>query len=380
MLIKRNKRERTREKIHRLVDTHNINHQQVSATTPIHLQSSPSTHKYNTSIIHLSTYPLVPVGTSREHSKMIKLLLIASVFFRLCDVFGYVHPQISISIHRTHSHFHSSASEGYLVTSCKAFKQTDFFVEGPSLDTKPDYDQIHGPLGPALDRLFLMVFRKKMAKLVGEEKDSKLPNDDYQGLMELTSKMNASYSQEEVQKIAQEVLKSLFPDFILNNFGWMFAKPFPEFSSKMNAWATFYAGIWLMGECEVNDCKVDGGGIGKNQGLLVKRCRFLEESGCASVCVNACKVPTQNFFMQDMGLPLTMEPNYETGECQFSFGLTPTIEDELAAKNTPCLSRCPTTRALKRRHIAEIASKSQTNAIAEDDNKCFMMDIDTSAS
>jgi hypothetical protein len=76
----------------------------------------------------------------------------------------------------------------------------------------------------------------------------------------------------------------------------------------MNAWATKWAGTWLMGECEVNDCTVDGGLTGKNQGLLVKRCRFLEESGCASVCVNSCKIPTQNFFLNDMGLPLTVCP------------------------------------------------------------------------
>ena len=95
-----------------------------------------------------------------------------------------------------------------------------------------------------------------------------------------------------------------------------------------------------MGECVINDCEVDGGGLGYKQGLLVKRCRFLEESGCASICVNACKLPTQRFF-DDMGIPLTMKPNYENNECQFSFGLTPTLEDELKAKRTPCLSRCP---------------------------------------
>jgi Beta-carotene isomerase D27-like, C-terminal len=38
--------------------------------------------------------------------------------------------------------------------------------------------------------------------------------------------------------------------------------------------------------------------------LQVKRCRYLEDAGCASVCVNTCKVPTQEFFMKDMGLPL----------------------------------------------------------------------------
>jgi len=96
-----------------------------------------------------------------------------------------------------------------------------------------------------------------------------------------------------------------------------------------------------MGECVINDYELDGGGIARGQGLLVKRCRFLEESGCASICVNACKIPTQNFFNDDMGLPLTMTPDYETGECQFSFGVLPSVEDELKAKRTPCLSRCP---------------------------------------
>lgn len=38
----------------------------------------------------------------------------------------------------------------------------------------------------------------------------------------------------------------------------------------------------------------------------VCRCRYLEETGCASVCINSCKLPTQRFFAEDMGLPLTM--------------------------------------------------------------------------
>mmetsp|Transcript_28540 Transcript_28540/g.43688 ORF Transcript_28540/g.43688 Transcript_28540/m.43688 type:complete len:219 (+) Transcript_28540:43-699(+) len=195
--------------------------------------------------------------------------------------------------------------------------------------------------------------------------------------------------QAECQALSQMVLCSLFPDLILNNFGWMFAKPFPEFSRKMNAWATFYAGVWLMGEVEINDCEIDGEGnnedgevtIGKNQGLLVKRCRFLEESGCASVCVNSCKIPTQNFFRENMGLPLTMEPDYETGECQFSFGLTPSLEQELAAINTPCLARCPSSMASKRKHLSKSASAMESQEkmkIESSDNRCYMMEDPTS--
>lgn len=42
----------------------------------------------------------------------------------------------------------------------------------------------------------------------------------------------------------------------------LFAKPFPEFSCKMNAWATALTCQWLMGPCKVNDVEVDGGKVG----------------------------------------------------------------------------------------------------------------------
>ena len=56
--------------------------------------------------------------------------------------------------------------------------------------------------------------------------------------------------------------------------------------------------------------------VGKGYGVLVQRCRYLEQSGCAAVCVNSCKVPTQEFFATKMGIPLTMTPNYEDFSCQ----------------------------------------------------------------
>lgn len=226
------------------------------------------------------------------------------------------------------------------------------FIEGPPLETKPKYEDIHGPLGPLFDKLFLIVFRKTMAEQVGV--DSNLQADNYEGLMELTAALNARYSdRKQVHAIAQNVLRCLFPSWLPGAFTWMFAKPFPEFSARMNAWATMIAGVWLMGECELNDSEIDGGKIGVKQGVLVKRCRFLEESGCASVCINSCKIPTQNFFIEDMGLPLTMTPDYETGECQFSFGLTVSSEGEFDAKKTPCISRCPSAGGMRKWHEGE---------------------------
>jgi len=129
------------------------------------------------------------------------------------------------------------------------------------------------------------------------------------------------------------------------------------------------AGTWLMGECEVNDCEVDEGmGDGQNQGVLVKRCRFLEESGCASVCVNSCKIPTQKFFSENMGLPLTMTPDYDTFECQFSFGLNPSNKGEADAMNTPCLSRCPTSGGMRRWHSSSKTTLPTTGLKTTEDS------------
>ena len=90
----------------------------------------------------------------------------------------------------------------------------------------------------------------------------------------------------------------------------------------------------------------DGGGEdakgqapGYRQGVLLERCRVLEEGGCASVCLNVCKVPTQNFF-SDLGLDVELRPDYETFECRFVYGKKPPPAGEDPAFDTPCFAQC----------------------------------------
>jgi hypothetical protein len=89
---------------------------------------------------------------------------------------------------------------------------------------------------------------------------------------------------------------------------------------------------------------VNGESPGYRQGVLLERCRVLEEGGCASVCLNVCKLPTQQFFNEVVGLPVTLEPNYETFECRFVYGKTPPPPELDKAFNTPCFSQCPITK------------------------------------
>ena len=59
---------------------------------------------------------------------------------------------------------------------------------------------------------------------------------------------------------------------------------------------------------------------GERGGLLVEKCKFLQESGCKGLCLHQCKIPAQEFFKETLGLDLTVRPNFETQECQWSFG------------------------------------------------------------
>lgn len=258
------------------------------------------------------------------------------------------------------------------LVQCRSSITALHVAAGPDPETKPDYDNIHGPLGKELDRVFLKTFRSSLAKNTGI--DSSLPKDDYLGIIELAAAMNARFSDRaKIQQLAQDTLRDLFPSWLPGQYSILFSKPFPEFSARMNAWATRMGGTWLMGECEVNDIEIDGQ-IYKDQGLLVKRCRFLEESGCASVCVNACKIPTQNFFIEDMGLPLTMTPDYETYECQFSFGVMPNSQEELDAKSTPCLARCPSSGGLRKWHDDGSSKIGNSSGFSLESDLCQFMD------
>ncbi|KXZ56875.1 hypothetical protein GPECTOR_1g79 [Gonium pectorale] len=135
----------------------------------------------------------------------------------------------------------------------------------------------------------MALFRRKMVSALGS--DTSLSG--YDAIIDLTRRLNSKFrTAAETQEATRAILNALFPSWLPGAFKW------------------------LMGPCKVNDVEIDGGAVGKGHGVLVERCRYLEQAGCASVCINSCKVPTQAFFAKDMGLPLTMTPNYDDFSCQ----------------------------------------------------------------
>lgn len=45
--------------------------------------------------------------------------------------------------------------------------------------------------------------------------------------------------------------------------------------------------------------------------VKIQRCRYLESVQCKGACASICKLPTQAFFTEDLGMPVTMTPNFD---------------------------------------------------------------------
>lgn len=228
-----------------------------------------------------------------------------------------------------------------------------------------DDDAMSGPLGRFADAFFMDRFRTALAHA-----NLRLPEEyppGYDGMMRMIKEsMEDAPSADALVVRSRATLNSLFPDWpptfglsdrvgLLFWFEVLFARPFPAFSSKLNAWVTWWAAQWLMGPCDLGDLPGDDdgnddgegaptaraeAGDGRGQLVLVRRCRYLESGSCASLCVNSCKLPTQQFFNEDMGVPMRMVPDYDTYECRFEFGVRPTPEDEEEARSVSCFAGC----------------------------------------
>mmetsp|Transcript_30628 Transcript_30628/g.45319 ORF Transcript_30628/g.45319 Transcript_30628/m.45319 type:complete len:387 (+) Transcript_30628:50-1210(+) len=97
---------------------------------------------------------------------------------------------------------------------------------------------------------------------------------------------------------------------------------------------------------------------GSYGGLVVNKCKFLQESNCKGMCLHSCKLPAQQLF-DELGLPLRVIPNFDSQECQWSFGeIAPPVESDDKWPQG-CLQGCTTRRTLadlKTKGEAELAN------------------------
>ncbi|MCD7461054.1 hypothetical protein HAX54_045067 [Datura stramonium] len=187
------------------------------------------------------------------------------------------------------------------------------------------------------DNLFLSLFRNKMIQETGW--DSKKPG--YDGLIEVAHRLTVGQDNAETRDAAVRILRSLFPPLLLELYRMLVAPiDSGKFAALMVARVTALSCQWLMGPCAVNSVDLPNG-TSLMSGVFVEKCKYLEESKCVGVCINTCKLPTQTFFKDHMGVPLLMEPNFTDYSCQFKFGILPPQQEVDDALKEPCLAICP---------------------------------------
>jgi hypothetical protein len=223
-------------------------------------------------------------------------------------------------------------------------------------DGSVDYSSIDAS---PISKVLIRTIRGLLVKEVGEDTDPRAW-DDFDAVLTPVREVNdMKGTARDVTVRAKRVFAGILPALYI---GWVppiwknaIRKVAPQWASNF-AFVLVFTTLfpWLMGPMEGIDhvdVEVPEGlrkifkflpeTVRVPQAIKAERCRFLEQSGCASVCVNSCKAPSQEWLGEDFGMDLHIQPNYDDFSCQWKFNVKPPPLYEDAAVMVPCFSKCP---------------------------------------
>ncbi|DBB04379.1 TPA: hypothetical protein ACH3X1_012866 [Trebouxia sp. C0004] len=137
-----------------------------------------------------------------------------------------------------------------------------------------------------LDRFFIGYFAKKMSQQLGG-----VPYEPgYDGFVELSKQIMEGRNSKQQQQAVLGVLDALLPPNAPTTFRKIF--PLKQWTAELNAAITQKFFAWLVGPLEVQEAEIEYKGEKKTwkSGVQIKKCRYLEQSGCKGMCINMCKV------------------------------------------------------------------------------------------
>lgn len=189
----------------------------------------------------------------------------------------------------------------------------------------------------AFDLAIMAWFMRKIGMAIDAPPPGKVSYDEFIALCFLQMKGRDAVGMGDV---TAGVIRSLVPPGGNAVFKALF--PLNKFSCEINASITKIVFAWMVGPMEVQTTKENDLGIEMASRVHIKKCRWLQESGCTAMCVNMCKCATQEVFTDDFGLPLTIKPNFEDKSCDFYFGRTPPPIERDEALLFGCNAACAT--------------------------------------
>ncbi|GAB4222820.1 MAG: hypothetical protein Tsb005_15860 [Gammaproteobacteria bacterium] len=133
------------------------------------------------------------------------------------------------------------------------------------------------------------------------------PAEGYEGVVEEVKHYRKNFSPEEFESKTIQTLHLLF-----GKFNVMLLKIFIKFSPKivlrLFVAATPISFRWLVGNMKRAD---------KNS-IKILYCKYLEKCG-EDLCIYGCKLPTEKFFKNTVGLGIELTPNFENKSCYITY-------------------------------------------------------------
>ncbi|KAG8466072.1 hypothetical protein KFE25_005642 [Diacronema lutheri] len=96
---------------------------------------------------------------------------------------------------------------------------------------------------------------------------------------------------------------------------------------------------FLVGRCRPEPWVHPSGAVWTTR-VKIEKCRFLEGAGCKGMCIGLCKQPTELFFNRELGLPVSLVPNFEDGSCTMTWG-EPAFDGDMVGQDLSCYATCP---------------------------------------
>lgn len=188
-----------------------------------------------------------------------------------------------------------------------------------------------------LDKVAIASFSWKMKqaverKVLPADWEKSLPKEDFARLVALADLVCKSRTIPQQRQDITNMILSIMPPFSRQIA--RIVLPPGNFSDSVCAAITVAVFEFFVGPCEIV-AREDDGFMGA---VKVRKCRYLESCGCTASCVNVCKIPTQNYFRECLGLDATLAPNHTDGSCLFTFGRAPPSPDP--AFIMPCAAGC----------------------------------------
>ncbi|XP_059625936.1 beta-carotene isomerase D27, chloroplastic [Cornus florida] len=186
------------------------------------------------------------------------------------------------------------------------------------------------------DNWFDRLATRHLSRSVQDTTGLRNNKDGYEGLVEAVRVVSKNFNPTQQSELVIQALDKAFPRPILSLMRTMLSQS--KFTREFFATFTTIFFAWLVGPCEVREMEFDGSR--EKNVVHIKKCRFLEESNCVGMCINLCKIPSQKFINDSLGMPVNMVPNFDDMSCEMIFGQCPPAPENDPALGQPCYKLC----------------------------------------